>query len=479
MIDDDSALLRRYAEICDEAAFAEVVRRHLDGVYSIARRRVGGDAHLAEDVTQQVFLELARNAKRLAAHPVLAGWIFTTTRNAAANVVRGERRRKAHEQEAHTMHDALAKGPAEADWNRLAPLIEQAVDRLGESDRVAVLLRFVERRTFGEIGAALRVSEDGARKRVDRALEKLRGILGRSGVNSSAAALAGALTTHAVTAAPAGLAAAVTGTAIAGAATVAASGGLTLLTLMSMTKIQVGLAAGIVLVAALTTLSVQTKNARLEREIAELRRQGLKAGRLRAENIRLLAERPRGEPLPERAEPSLAAGVTPVPVTPTPSPEMRLVGSLQNRGQATPEAAWETLFWAIQARDHRALARVIMLEPAEQRLAETLWARVPDYVRAQRGVASAEELFALMWGGYYGDRFAWVHVAKATTFDTEHAEIVSESSKVATRMTPDRRMAMDFRRTADGWKFIVSTDEAENTVGETVRELRSVLKPAP
>ncbi|MEO5957530.1 MAG: sigma factor [Opitutaceae bacterium] len=93
----DATLLRRYAEIRDEAAFAELVRRHLDGVYSIARRRVGGDAHLAEDVAQQVFLELARKAKRLAAHPVLAGWLFTTTRNAAANVVRGERRREARD----------------------------------------------------------------------------------------------------------------------------------------------------------------------------------------------------------------------------------------------------------------------------------------------------------------------------------------------------------------------------------------------
>src|SRR4051812_44297054 len=191
---DDAALLRRYAETRDEAAFTELVRRHLDGVYSIARRRVGGDSHLAEDVAQQVFLGLARGAKRLSNHPVLAGWLYTTTRNASANVVRTERRRKAHEQEAHVMHDTLSNGPGDDDWNQLAPVIERAVDRLNESDRVAVLLRFVERRTFGEIGAALRLSEDAARKRVDRALDKLRGILGRSGVNSSAAALAGALT---------------------------------------------------------------------------------------------------------------------------------------------------------------------------------------------------------------------------------------------------------------------------------------------
>src|SRR4051812_3506439 len=143
---DDATLLRRYAEIRAEDAFAELVRRHLDGVYSAALRRVGGDVHLAQDVAQQVFVALARKAASVARHPVLSGWLYITTRNEAANVVRRERRRKTREQEANAMHDVLLNQPSDADWNRVAPLLDAVIDELNESERTVVLLRFVDRR---------------------------------------------------------------------------------------------------------------------------------------------------------------------------------------------------------------------------------------------------------------------------------------------------------------------------------------------
>lgn len=272
---EDIALLRRYAETRDEAAFSELVGLHLNGVYSVARRRVGGDAQLAEDVSQQVFLALARNAKRLSAYPLLSGWLYLTTRNVSANVVRAERRRKAREQEIHTMQNIPGRGPVDTDWTRLAPVIETAMDQLGEDDRMAVLLRFVDRQTFGQIASVLRVTDEAARKRVERALDRLRSILARRGIDSSGAALATVLTANMVTAAPAGLAVAVASAAITGAA--AGSAGFTLFTLMSLTKIQLGVAAAIVIASAGGVFVLRDRNAALQRELAELHRQ---SGRL-------------------------------------------------------------------------------------------------------------------------------------------------------------------------------------------------------
>src|SRR4051812_20533082 len=99
-MENDAALLTRYAKDGADDAFAAITKRHIDAVFSTALRRVGGDTHLAEDVTQEVFIALARQASQVAVHPVLLGWLFTTTRNVAVSVVRRERRRKARELEA-------------------------------------------------------------------------------------------------------------------------------------------------------------------------------------------------------------------------------------------------------------------------------------------------------------------------------------------------------------------------------------------
>ncbi len=235
----DADLLARYARSGDETAFAELVRRHLNGVYSAAFRRVGGDAHLAQDVAQKVFVALARKADAVSRHPHATSWLYSVTRNEAANAVRGERRRRAREEEAMTMQNDTAENSPLADWSRVAPVLDEVVDELSDVDRAAILLRFVDRRPFAEIGTALRVSEDAARMRVDRALDKLRVLLGRRGVTSTAAALGVVLGNHAVVAAPAGLAASVTGAALTGGA--AATAGV--LTFMSMGKIAVAVIA--------------------------------------------------------------------------------------------------------------------------------------------------------------------------------------------------------------------------------------------
>ena len=145
-MNDDAELLRRYAVERSEADFAEVVSRHLDLVYSTALRLVGGDAHLAQDVTQTVFADLARKARSLSGCRVLSGWLYQATRFAAAKTVRTERRRTLREQEAVAMQEPSC----DANWEQLRPVLDEAMGRLGAKDRDAILLRFAEGGGFAE-----------------------------------------------------------------------------------------------------------------------------------------------------------------------------------------------------------------------------------------------------------------------------------------------------------------------------------------
>lgn len=284
---DDSALLRRYAEDRSQAAFADLVRGHLGLVYSAALRTVGGDAHLAQDVAQMVFTDLARKASALADRPRLAGWLHTSTRFAAAKVVRAEQRRRAREQEAQTMQETLRESDPSPDWERIRPVLDAALGELGELDREAVLLRFFEGRPLAEVGARLALTETAARSRVDRALDKLRTLLERRGVSSTTAALGLVLANQAGVAAPAGLAASVMSAALASGTAVTAAGWAA--AFMSMNKIQLGLAA-VVGVAGATTYALQTEtNAGLRAEIATLHAARPVMAAWRAENQQLAA----------------------------------------------------------------------------------------------------------------------------------------------------------------------------------------------
>ena len=213
----DAELLHRYATENSQDAFAELVQRHLSLVYSTALRQLAGDAHLAQDVAQTVFTALTRKAHALSDRASLAGWLYLGTHHAAAQIVRSDRRRRAREEEAQAMHHT-SDPSATTDWDRLRPVLDDALRELSDADREAVLLRFFEQQPFARIGAALRTTEDAARMRVDRALDKLRVLLDRRGINSTSAALALALGNQAMVAAPAGLAATIASTATAGGA---------------------------------------------------------------------------------------------------------------------------------------------------------------------------------------------------------------------------------------------------------------------
>jgi RNA polymerase sigma factor (sigma-70 family) len=257
---DDHQLLAEFARENSEAAFAALVQRHINLVYSAALRRVG-NPHAAEEITQAVFIILSRKAGRLSPRVALSGWLYQTARLTAANFLRGEIRRQKREQEAY-MQSTLNE-PAPDVWPQIAPLLDDALGKLGERDRNAIVLRFFENQSLGEVGAALGASEDAAKMRVNRALEKLRKIFTKRGVTLSAALIAGAVSASSVQAAPAGLAATISTVAVAKGA---AAGGSTLalvkgaLKIMAWTKMKTTVVAGAALILAAGTTTVIVKN---------------------------------------------------------------------------------------------------------------------------------------------------------------------------------------------------------------------------
>ena len=224
---DDMTLLRDYDRLGSEAAFAEVVRRHINLVYSTAFRHTGVAAQ-AEEITQVVFVILARQAAGMRPDTILEGWLHETTRLTALRFLRGERRRQFREQESY-MQSTLPESDDAAAWNQLAPLLDEALSGLGKKDRDAVMLRFFKDQSLREVAAALKVNEAAAQKRVRRAVEKLRLFFQRRGVAHPASVLTAAISAHSVQAAPAALAKTVTAVALAKGA--AASG--TTLTLIT------------------------------------------------------------------------------------------------------------------------------------------------------------------------------------------------------------------------------------------------------
>lgn len=220
-MNDEMALVRAYARDHSEGAFAALVSRYINLVYSVALRQVG-DPHLAEEATQAAFILLARKAGSLGPKTILSGWLCRTARYMSADALRSQRRRQKREQEA-CMQSLLNESEPD-EWNQIAPLLETAMAQLGEQEHNAIVLRFYEGKGMKQVGDALGTGEDAARMRVNRALEKLRKYFADHGITLSTSVLAAAVSTHAVQAAPAGLAGVVTGASLVGAANAASSG---------------------------------------------------------------------------------------------------------------------------------------------------------------------------------------------------------------------------------------------------------------
>ena len=214
MSETDWELLQRYRRNQAEAAFTELVRRHVNLVYSAALRQIRAP-QLAEEIAQSVFSDLAQQAAQLPADTVLAAWLHQVTRRAAIDVVRREARRQLREQIATEMN---ATNAPDANWTSIEPLLDEAVSALDDADRAAVLLRYFENKSLRDVGTQLGISDDAAQKRVSRAVERLREFFAQRGVTVGASGLAVVISANAVQAAPAALVAAIsTATVAAGA----------------------------------------------------------------------------------------------------------------------------------------------------------------------------------------------------------------------------------------------------------------------
>jgi RNA polymerase sigma factor (sigma-70 family) len=399
MAPPDEELLGRYARNHNRDAFAALVEQRVGAVYAVALRQVGGDAHLAEDVTQIVFSTLARKASSLVHYRVLGGWLYRTTHFVARDVVRSERRRRAREQEALAMDHLSPGNHADVDWEALRLVLDELLTReLKSADRDAVWLRFFEGLSFAEIGMKLRLTENSARMRVDRALDRLRAALDRRGVRSTTAALATALAHQAGMAAPASLAMSVTGAALTDAA---GSGGFALFGLFTMGKITTGIAGTIV--AAIVTIGLVEllANRQLRAELRTFSDGNIPVISLQKEAKDLnQALQSLGTKNPEAVEiarlyrrisvlKARPAGVT--------DAEMKRASAWANVGRASPETAVETLHWAIFTGNLDAVASFITFDDNTPENREAFMDHFSPAVRAKYG--TPERLYAAAFFG--------------------------------------------------------------------------------
>jgi RNA polymerase sigma factor (sigma-70 family) len=258
MTTDDMELVQEYARHSSEEAFATLVSRHVNLVYSVALRQLR-DAHLAEEVTQAAFIILARKAGSLGPKTIVSAWLCRTAQYAAARALRTQRRRQCREQEVYMQSSLNQPEPDSSPWPDIAPLLDIAMAQLGKKDHSAIVLRYFEGKDLKQVGAALGVTENTAKTRVSRAVEKLRKFFVRRGITLSAAVIAGAISANSVQAAPVALAKSVTAIAIAKGA--AASGStLTLfkgaLKIMAWTKAKTAIVVGVATILTVGTTTI-------------------------------------------------------------------------------------------------------------------------------------------------------------------------------------------------------------------------------
>lgn len=407
----DQMLLGAYVCRRCEESFAELVRRHVNLVHSTAVRIVR-EPGLAEDVAQRVFLALAQHSARLQGRSSLTGWLYETTRNLSINTVRSEERRRQREYEAATMK-ALIVDESQETWRQLAPHLDGALAQLKRGEREVILWRYFEHKTAEEIGLRLGLGPDAAQKRVARAMDQLRAILGRRRISVCGASLAAILSAEAVKAAPAGLAAA----AIEAAHGLGASATTTstIHLIMSSTQAKIGIA---VLVAASVTTPIVLQhlaNQRLKEEVAGLRQQTAESERLREEGETLKAtaqsaerERAREQAELARLRGELAAlqarerkadsanrgkastrveGQT-ADATQASAGKLLLAKDMKNVGFADPASAFQTLQWAKINGDTNVIFNALAWGDERTRGAvEAVFAGAPEAVRAKYGSA--------------------------------------------------------------------------------------------
>lgn len=485
---DSQRLLADYVQTGSDAAFRDLVTRYVDLVYSTALRLVDGDAHRAKDVTQTVFVDLTRAARTLSGEVLLGGWLHRHTCFVAANVMRSERRRQNRERQAMEMN-TLQTSP-EPDFQRLAPLLDEAINELSEADRTAILLRFFEQHDFRAIGQALASNEDAARMRVNRALDKLQELLKRRGLTSSATALSVVLSAHAVQAAPVGLALAIATAATATGATLVTAATVTTTKAIAMTTATKILLGTTLTIAIGAGLYQARQNARLRAEVQSLQQQGAQQERqfkqeradqaahlatLQTENDR--AETNAAELAKLRGEVARLRAQTATAVAPTAAnlnaPEANTNAShvavelpkdsWSDAGFASVESALQTRGWAVLNGNRERFKESVFITPEAKQIMEKL---LEDMINA--APAAERKKFSQMIldnGLGFEEAMLMPMMAENQTKGYTGYQILSQQTvapdemvlQVATQMTaaPAKTETLRFRRMDNAWKLVV------------------------
>ena len=436
----DAELLHRYAAQNDGRAFADLVQRHLGLVYATAHRGTAGRAHLAEEIAQKVFTDLARKSTSLCHHPALTAWLFRSARHAAQAVARAELRRQKLNETFAVMPDNASLSDASLDWERLRPVIDEVMEELKERDRELMLLRFFEGLSFSEVGARLNLSENAARMRTERALDKLRSQLGRRGVTSTSAALGILMANQAFATAPAGLAAVVTTTTLAA---VPATSGILSFLLMSKLTIPVISAA---LAAGLTVFTWSAVASDVSHE---------ELAALRAENMRLKQATTIGAPaasVAAVADDYAAQASTIVEAAGKRLSERNAVGvaRYRNCGQGTPQDATRTLAWAYDSSDVATLTKLFIYDEEGLKTIRAIHAGMPEAIRLQ--YRTPEELIAFL----YGAQVFFNPLPGEDVWEKKVTNAVMTQPSVGRALLRDpgqKRGGLMFVQTAEGWKL--------------------------
>ncbi len=383
----DRELTAQFAKDRSEAAFGELVRRHLDLVFSAAFRQVGCDTHLAQDVSQEVFVELAQNAGKLASHPALAGWLHETSRRKAAAKMRSVLRSRRIESDPSHMPPT---DPEDADprllWEALSSHIDAAMGELSSTDRDAIVLRCFRQDSFREIGLRLGLGENAARMRFERALDKLRGRLSARGIGAGSIALGSALSAYGVAPAPVGLAATVVSAAmIPAVGTTGLIGTILVMKKMPLlaTLLVAGAGTGVLiqqradvsrLRAELAAVSIRASAATPERPAPPSASDVSEQERAEARKVFLELLRLRGQVIPlrrqlEETQRKLASANLEAPASTVNASLGR--ETWNNVGIDTPEKAIQTFLWSDREGDLRTMllaggATPALLEESER-----------------------------------------------------------------------------------------------------------------
>lgn len=348
----DWELVEKYVAERSEASFRELVDRHIHWVHSAACRQVG-DADLAKDVTQMVFSDLARKIRSLPHGTILGAWLHRATRYCSKRVLRSRRRLEERDQVHFELRGVQSTNPV--DWTDISNELDSALDCLNRMDREAIVLRYFQQLDFRSIGADLGMTEDTAQKRVTRALEKLRTILGKRGVNSGVPALAAALGSYSVTNAPPSLAATITGIALSAVPDLSTTFLSTLAVMnlkivtASLAIVGIGTSAYLLLRSnqelQLSNQGLRVQAAGLLEELIEARSTAQKTSgntddaASHAELLRLRGEVARLRRIEsEDRKPAPAKALI---------PDGQAAAVLTDAGNATPEAAATTTIWAL------------------------------------------------------------------------------------------------------------------------------------